>query len=94
MAILNAPEGNYFSPGERENARFADTSMIKQWVDTAMERASSVDDCNYIVEVTAQPDSGSNLADKSWGTRILENGMSALDAEEGKKLEVRAKDYF
>jgi hypothetical protein len=94
MAILYAPRGNYFSPDEKENARFADTSMIEQWVDTAMEHASSVDDWNYIIEVIAQPDSGSNLADKAWGARILEKGMSALDAGEGKKLEARAKDYL
>ena len=94
MAILYSPKGNYFSPDEKENARFADTNMIEQWVDTAMEHASSVDDWNYIIEVIAQPDSGSNLADKAWGARILEKGMSALDAGEGKKLEARAKDYL
>ena len=87
MAILFSPQGNYFSDDQVENSRFSDTKLINFWVEKGIEHAASVSDWLYIIEVIAQPYSGSHLADTEWGKKILERGIAALSNKDAKMLQ-------
>ena len=88
MVVLFSPNANVFGD------QFSDQKMIEYWVGKAMDNASNTDDWVYIIEVIAQPNSGSFLADSEWGRKILELGIKALDKKEAKKLEKKTAGYF